>query len=373
MAHPKLPDLSHSYKGQDYIFVGQLEDHLKQLECPICCDIVSEPLQTTCGHLFCRECYRRLRGGYGMGQCVKCPVCKQDHTTVQDSFNERRVKVLQVRCTNYQYGCQWVGNLGDEMQHRMISKSCHFEEIPCPLGCGKSIKRMTQSRHSQKCQMRPHSCEYCGEKGPYQKMVQDHLHTCRRYPVKCPNGCCERIPREDTASYKLKKEISTMKTELQAERQHVRDLGKFISQLKGDHKAQAQRMQCLERDAHDKTERIQGLERDAHDKTECIQGLERDAEAKLERIQGLERDVEAKLECIQGLERDVEAKLECIQGLQRDTTRKAQQIIHLETENSEKDKKLKLTKMFIAVAMVIIIFSYLYFIPLSIVYIADCT
>ena len=359
MAHPKLPDLSHSYKGQDYIFVGQLEDHLKQLECPICCDIVSEPLQTTCGHLFCRECYRRLRGGYGMGQCVKCPVCKQDHTTVQDSFNERRVKVLQVRCTNYQYGCQWVGNLGDEMQHRMISKSCHFEEIPCPLGCGKSIKRMTQSRHSQKCQMRPHSCEYCGEKGPYQKMVQDHLHTCRRYPVKCPNGCCERIPREDTASYKLKKEISTMKTELQAERQHVRDLGKFISQLKSDHKAQAQR--------------IQGLERDGHDKTECIQGLERDAEAKLERIQGLERDAEGKLECIQGLERDVEAKLECIQGLQRDTTRKAQQIIHLETENSEKDKKLKLTKMFIAVAMGIIIFSYLYFIPLSIVYIADCT
>ena len=359
MAHSKLPDLSHSYKGQDYIFVGQLEDHLKQLECPICCDIVSEPLQTTCGHLFCRECYRRFRNGYGMGWCVKCPVCKQDHTTTQDSFNERRVKVLQVKCTNSQFGCQWVGNLGDEMQHRSTPKNCQFEEIPCPLGCGKIITRMTQSRHSQKCQMRPHNCEYCGKEGPYRKMVQDHLQTCRRYPVKCPNGCSKRIPREDTASYKLKKEISTMKAELQVERQHVHDLGKLTSQLKSDHKAQAQR--------------IHGLERDAQDKTERIQGLERDVEAKLECIQGLERDVEAKLEHIQGLARDVQDKTERIQGLEKDTTSKAQQIIHLETENSEKDKKLKLTKMFIVLAMGIIIFSYLYFIPLSIVYIADCT
>ena len=357
MALSKLPDLKHSYKGQDYIFVDQLEDHLKQLECPICCGILNEPLQTTCGHLFCRECYDRLEDDMRWG--VKCPVCKQDHTTFKDSFNERRVKVLQVKCTNSQFGCQWVGNLGDEMQHRTKPNSCHFEEIPCPLGCGMSITRMTRSRHSKKCQMRPHNCKYCGEEGSYRKMVQDHLQTCRRYPVPCPNGCREQIPREDTASYKLKQEISTMKAELQAERQHVHDLGKLTSQLKSDYKAQAQR--------------IHGLERDAQDKTERIQGLERDIEAKLECIQGLERDVEAKLECIQGLERDVQDKTERIQGLEKDTTSKAQQIIHLVRENSGKVKKLKLAIMFIVLAMGILIFSYLFSFPLSILYFADRT
>ena len=124
MALSKIPDLKHSYKGQDYIFVGQLESYLKELECPICCGIVNEPQQTSCGHLFCRECYNRLEDDMRWG--AKCPVCKQDHNTVQDSFNERRVKVLQVRCTNYQYGCQWVGNLGDEMQHRTKPKSCQL-------------------------------------------------------------------------------------------------------------------------------------------------------------------------------------------------------------------------------------------------------
>ena len=83
MAHSKLPDLSHSYKGQDYIFVGQLEDHLKQLECPICCDIVSEPLQTivgTCSAENATEDSEVAMGWYGVlnAQCASrtTPLCK---------------------------------------------------------------------------------------------------------------------------------------------------------------------------------------------------------------------------------------------------------------------------------------------------------
>ena len=268
MALSKIPDLTHSYRGQYYIFVGQLEDYLKELECPICHSIVSEPLQTSCGHLFCRECHDKLRGGTEL--VIQCPMCQQQHTTVQDKFNERRVKALQVRCTNYQYGCQWVGNLDDEMQHRMTQNSCHFEEIQCPRGCGQTIRRMTQSRHVKECQMRPHTCKYCGEEGQYWKIVQDHLQSCLRYPVRCPNGCNEQIPREDTASYKLEKAVSTMEAELHTERQRVRDLEERIRQLQSKNRVQAQHMQDLDTNAAAKTERISELERDIIQKDKKI-------------------------------------------------------------------------------------------------------
>ena len=178
MALSKMSDIKQSYKGQDYIFVDQSDAYLKELECPICRDIVSEPLLTSCGHLFCRECHSKLGGGYHSPEDgyrtvwrIQCPMCQQQHTTVQDKFNERRVKALQVRCTNYQYGCKWVGNLDDEMQHRKRQNSCHFEEIKCPHGCGQTIRRMTQSHHMNECHMCPHTCKYCGEEGQYWKIV----------------------------------------------------------------------------------------------------------------------------------------------------------------------------------------------------------
>ena len=381
MAHSKLPDLSHSYKGQDYIFVGQLEDHLKQLECPICCDIVSEPLQTTCGHLFCRECHRRLTDGYGMGWCVKCPVCKQEHTTMQDSFNERRVKVLQVKCTNSQFGCQWVGNLGDEMQHRTKPNSSQFEEIPCPLGCGMIITRMTQSRHSEECQMRPHNCKYCGKEGPYWKMVQDHLQTCRRYPVKCPNGCSERIPREDTASYKLKETVSAMKTELQAAKQGVCVLEEHLHHLESETQAKTEHIEGLEKDVEAKTEHIRDFENIIKAKTEQLRDLESNNKVMEQRICEYQRETKDKRQRIYELEKDntameqhihqLESKANSRERQKRDRKRAtmAQRVAQLTAENSEKQKKMKQMKKFMVFALgIIVLFRMhpLYFIPLSI-------
>ena len=262
MALSVIPDMIRSYKGQDYIFVGQLEDNLKELVCLICKSIVSEPLQTSCGHLFCRECYDRLGGDIVEAHCYiaklggpnkmergKCPECNQDHSTVQDSLKERRVKVLQVRCANYRYGCQWVGNLEDEMQHRAAPNSCQFEEIKCPHGCGKIIQRMTQSSHCKRCSMRPHKCKHCGEEGQYWKMVNDHRQSCRRHPVPCPNGCDNQIPREDTVSYKLKKTVSEKEIKLQATEQRVHDLEKYLHLLKSETQAKTERIQGLEKDA----------------------------------------------------------------------------------------------------------------------------
>ena len=372
MALSKIPDLPHSYKGQDYVFVDQLEDHLKQLECPICCDIVSEPLQTSCGHLFCRECYNKLKRECGKEQCVQCPVCKQNHTTMPDTFNERRVKNLKVRCTNSQYGCEWVGNLEDEMEHRTIPNSCQFEEIKCPLKCGMIIQRMTQSRHMDECSMRPHSCKHCGEEGPYWKMVQDHLQTCRRYPVKCPNGCRREIPREETASYKLKATVSAMKTKLIAKRQHVRD-------LKSEAQHKTERIQDLEKDVEAKTECIRDLEIIIKAKADQLRDLERNNKVMEQRICEYQRETKDKRQRIHELEKDntamtqhihqLESKANSRERQKRDRKRATKRVAQLTAENSEKQEKIKKMKKLIVFALgIIVLFRLhpLYFIPLLI-------
>ena len=381
MALSKIPDLSHSYKGQDYVFVDQLEDHLKQLECPICCDIVSEPLQTSCGHLFCRECYKKLKRECGKKKCVQCPVCKQDHTTTQDRFNKRRVKNLKVRCTNSQYGCEWVGNLGDEMEHRTIPNSCQFEEIECPLKCGMIIQRMTQSRHMDGCSMRPHSCEYCGEEGPYWKMVQDHLQTCRRYPVKCPNGCQREIPREETASYKLKETVSAMKTELQAANQCVCVLEEHLHHLESETQAKTDHIEGLEKDVEAKKEHIRNFENIIKAKTEQLRDLESNKKVMEQRICEYQRETKDKRQRIHELEKDntameqhihqLESKANSRERQKRDRKRAtmAQRVAQLTAENSEKQKKMKQMKKFIVFALgIIVLFRLhpLYFIPLLI-------
>jgi hypothetical protein len=47
----------YSYQGRDYSFV----DHVPEdLMCPICHELLDEPQQTQCGHLFCQKCLTKV-------------------------------------------------------------------------------------------------------------------------------------------------------------------------------------------------------------------------------------------------------------------------------------------------------------------------
>ena len=247
-----MPELTYPYKGQDYTFVNQLDHNLEELLCPICHNIVSEPLQTSCGHLFCNGCYNEQ-------WAAQCPSCRQRNTRVPDEFINRKVRNLEVRCVNHQLGCKWVGNLGEEMQHRMTVGSCQFEEMPCPYNCGDIIRRLTQEGHLNECIMRPYHCEYCGEEGTYYAIAGDHTETCTKHPVPCPNGCNTQMPRENTVSYQLKKELARIEKQLQ------------------DHQ-----------------QKVLALERETKAKTECIHELKRNTKKQDKRICELEGNTRVK-------------------------------------------------------------------------------
>ena len=142
--------LSFSYKGKEYLFVEE-NRNLEVLQCPVCFEIVLEPVQTSCGHLFCEKCIRGV---------AKCPACREQFTSMPDHFNNRRVRSLRVKCPFTANGCKWVGDLGDVGDHEAV-----------------------------RCKFQAKSCQHCGFTTVQKEIFQNHLKICDRHIFLCPNGC----------------------------------------------------------------------------------------------------------------------------------------------------------------------------------------
>lgn len=71
-----LEDMSDKRTGYEASFVHPL---LKRHECPICLFAMRNPVQTECGHLFCRACLERVLSG---GR-TECPI---DKTAISDKM-----------------------------------------------------------------------------------------------------------------------------------------------------------------------------------------------------------------------------------------------------------------------------------------------
>ena len=172
-----------SFKGKDLLFFDELKKNLEDLVCPICHEIASEPVQTSCGHLFCGECLK-LKGS-------SCPVCRQQYTSMPDHFNTRRIKGLKVECPNS--GCSWKGELGDLKGH---FTTCLFQSVPCPNNCGEEMMRGALGVHTHVgCLLRIVKCRYCSFEDKA-SALDDHTTFCPSVPVECPRKCGKRIRRD---------------------------------------------------------------------------------------------------------------------------------------------------------------------------------
>ncbi len=142
---------SFSYKGKEYLFVEETMKNLEALQCPVCFEIVLEPVQTSCGHLFCEKCVRGV---------TRCHACREQFTSVPDHFNNRRVRSLRVKCPFTANGCKWVGDLGDVGDHEAV-----------------------------RCKFQANSCQYCGFTTVQKEIFRNHLKLCDSHTFLCPNGC----------------------------------------------------------------------------------------------------------------------------------------------------------------------------------------
>ncbi|NXY08067.1 BRCA1 protein, partial [Pteruthius melanotis] len=80
------------------ISVGHIQNVLsamqKNLECPICLDVVQEPVSTKCDHIFCRFCMFKLISKKKKG-VAECPLCKTEVTKRSLKENSRFKQLIE--------------------------------------------------------------------------------------------------------------------------------------------------------------------------------------------------------------------------------------------------------------------------------------
>ena len=208
-----------SYKGKEYLFVEETKKNLETLQCPVCFDIVLEPVQTSCGHLFCKRCVQRV------GTCF---VCRKRFTSMPDHFNNRRVRSLRVKCPCTANGCKWVGDLGDVVDHE--AARCEFQPKPCPYCDFITVQKVELQKHLDTCDSHTFPCPNgCGA-APSRRGLDHHLDECPNQTICCQFsilGCDAELPRK-----KMEHHIATS-TEHSTEflLQHVIKLTVLVSQL----------------------------------------------------------------------------------------------------------------------------------------------
>ena len=193
------------------------------LFCAVCLELASQPKQCEhCGKLFCTKCIEKS----GRKPCPNCRtynpryfddtksklcslVLLYCHEIIWSILGKREIDELQVRCTNTERGCQWIGTLGTLVYHEAF---CYFNPVPCPNKCGEDegagefllIRKHLDDHVKTKCPKRAYECPHCGEKGTFASITEDHDQVCEKKIVACSNkgsGCSLSMERGKTKEH----------------------------------------------------------------------------------------------------------------------------------------------------------------------------
>ncbi|NWW20209.1 BRCA1 protein, partial [Falcunculus frontatus] len=102
----------------------------KNLECPICLDVVQEPVSTKCDHIFCRFCMFKLISKKKKG-VAECPLCKTEVTKRSLKENSRFKQLIEglletIRAFELDTGVKFL-------------KSHHFPKTPTEATAAESL------------------------------------------------------------------------------------------------------------------------------------------------------------------------------------------------------------------------------------------
>ncbi|XP_044174913.1 TNF receptor-associated factor 6-like isoform X1 [Acropora millepora] len=185
-------------EGYDEYFDPPLEN---KYECPICLLGLREPVQTLCGHRFCRGCILRSIRDAG----PKCPVDNEHLEEWQlnpDNFARREMLNHPVFCRLKKlYECPWKGPLSKLEDHL---KECDFVDVLCPKNCGREFQRKDLKKHLEDdCPNRTIPCTFCAEEFLWNSM-ENHFQDCPQYPLSCEKCGKENIPRNEMQDHNEK-------------------------------------------------------------------------------------------------------------------------------------------------------------------------
>lgn len=161
----------------------------KRYFCLQCNGIFRDPVQTDCGHVYCKSCIRDLKRDDGTFICLvdKSPFAADQ--VFPDNFMKREALSLIVSCPNCNNGCVWKGEVRNVEKHL---SSCPYKEERCTnKGCSEWVRRVDFQQHvERKCPYRPQPCPSCGESITAAFLKSHQEQDCKMHPVQC--GLCRK-------------------------------------------------------------------------------------------------------------------------------------------------------------------------------------
>lgn len=173
---------SYDAHALEYIDEDTLPD---QYRCPICRDILVNPLSTSCGHTFCKSCLEELQNSTG-DAAFKCPVDRKELRPSEIGSSPYIISnildELEVKCPYSKRGCEYTCSRWGVAKH--VEIDCGYVYTECgqlDTSTGQLCKEKVERRWIllQK------------EQG-YEKI--DSHPTCHEL-VDCKEKCGEKCPR----------------------------------------------------------------------------------------------------------------------------------------------------------------------------------
>ena len=215
-----------------------------KLLCPICSNVLKDPVQCQNEHYFCRSCIKK----HLHENSETCPMC-QDHLTEETLSKPPRLltnmlECLKIRCEHAKRGCQELIKLEFLCQH---VKSCGYSPTRCTnSGCSQVINQQDKERHeNQLCPFRMFVCDDCQEQVLRKSR---HVHPCFiKKEVDEISRKMEKNMKEvkdEVKQIKLNQEEFLRNLMAQVDRQNdvVNDLCRRVNNL--DYKMEESRERC---------------------------------------------------------------------------------------------------------------------------------
>ena len=141
-----------------------------------------------------------------------CPRCRQKNVKFKHMLNKERkrdIEELEIQCTKWEEGCQWVGELSHLQAHLESDEGCEYTNVQCSNKCGVRMMRKELEAHlTQQCPLRNIQCRYCYYEDTYQTITTQHYSECPCYLLPCPNKCgATDIQRAEMANHRSRCEL----------------------------------------------------------------------------------------------------------------------------------------------------------------------
>ncbi|KAL4225683.1 TNF receptor-associated factor 6 [Mactra antiquata] len=173
-------------EGWDLVFITRSE----KFDCPICLLVLREPMQTECGHRFCRGCILKwLRESKSI-----CPIDNQpldERQLFKDNWARREILGLSVKCPNHEKGCDQITTLNQLKSHLEL---CLYSLTSCPNRCANILYRGQLSQHLlRECQKRLVKCSHC-QSDVVAELLKEHDAVCPENLINC-SACGQQFKR----------------------------------------------------------------------------------------------------------------------------------------------------------------------------------